>query len=556
MGGDGGFGNMFNDPGMYGKLAANPKTAAFMRDPQFLAKLERLKKNPADMGAELGDQRILTAMGVLLGVDMSFGGPPEGGKAAGGGRDEDGDEDMPDLRPATSAPPSKKAPEPAPSAPEPEPVDEEALAQQKAKAAADEEKKLGTENYKKRQFDEAIAHYEKAWELHKDITYLTNLGAAKFEKKDYEGAIAACSTAVTEGREMLADFKLVAKAYGRMGSSYEKMGDLGLAIENYQRALTEHRTPDILTKLRAAEKAKVIADRNAYVDPAQAEAARELGNQKFKDAEWPAAVEAYSEMTRRAPDDPRGYSNRAACLIKLLSFPAAVTDCDEAIRRDPAFVRAYLRKAQALFAMREYSRCIDVCAEAHEHDGEGRNAREIDAQQQKALSAQFTAQEGETEEQTSERIQRDPEIMSILQGMSSVGGYRRLASVVYPCASADADVCTQIPSCSPSCNRPRATPRRCRTTCRTRASVRRSRSSLPRASSSWAGRREEGRDGRERYTRERTTPYNLDTTRSSDVCSSVRNLLHSQLPSLALLQDLDRFPLDISQSQIQCQSHL
>jgi len=120
-------------------------------------------------------------------------------------------------------------------------------------------------------------------------------------------------------------------------------------------------------------------------------------------------------MIKRAPADPRGYSNRAACFIKLLSFPSAVQDCDVAIKLDPSFIRAYLRKAQAYFAMREYNKCVDVCAEATEHDAGGKNTREIEQQQQKALQAQFSAREGETEEQTMERIQRDPEIAQILQ---------------------------------------------------------------------------------------------------------------------------------------------
>jgi stress-induced-phosphoprotein 1 len=188
------------------------------------------------------------------------------------------------------------------------------------------------------------------------------------------------------------------------------MGDLPNAIANYQSSLTEHRTPDVLAKLRAAEKAKIKAEKEGYVDPQKAEEARELGNQKFKEADWPGAVEAYSEMIKRAPDDPRGYSNRAACFIKLLSFPSAVSDCDEAIKRDPKFIRAYLRKAQAYFAMREYNKCLDVCVEAQEHDEGGKNTREIEQQSSKALQAQFSAREGETEEQTMERIQRDPDV--------------------------------------------------------------------------------------------------------------------------------------------------
>jgi stress-induced-phosphoprotein 1 len=115
-------------------------------------------------------------------------------------------------------------------------------------------------------------------------------------------------------------------------------------------------------------------------------------------------------MIKRGPDDPRGYSNRAAAFIKLMTFPSAVQDCDEALKRDPKFVRAYLRKAQAYFAMREYSKCLDTCTEALEADETGANAREIEQQQQKALQAMYSAREGETEEQTMERIQRDPEV--------------------------------------------------------------------------------------------------------------------------------------------------
>ena len=408
----GGLGSMFNDPQLIQKLAKNPKTAPYLADPQFMAKLQNLKNNPQAMNQDmLSDPRFLQVMGVMLGVDMTMAETDDAEKAAAEMRAKNAAEEdmpMPDARP------SQPGKEPAPE-PEPEPEDEESIAAKRAKEEADKEKAEGTAAYKKRDFDTAIAHYTKAWEIHKDITYLTNRSAANFEKGDYDACIADCQQAIDHGREVLADFKLIAKAFGRMGSAYEKKGDLANAVEYYQRSLTEHRTPEILNKLRAAEKAKAKAEKESYIDPAKAEEARELGNQKFKDADWPGAVEAYSEMIKRAPDDPRGYSNRAACLIKLLTFPSAVADCDEAIKRDPSFIRAYLRKAQALFAMKEYNKCLDVCEEATVHDKDGKNAREIEQQSQKALQAQFSAQEGETEQQAQERIQRDPEIMGILQ---------------------------------------------------------------------------------------------------------------------------------------------
>lgn len=413
-GGLGGLGSMFNDPNLIQKLASNPKTSSLLADPSFMAKLQNLKQNPNSIGEEMRDPRFLQVMSVLLGIDMSFGGAGDaagGEPVAGFSREAEEDVPMPDARPSSAKPAEPtKAPEP-----EPEPEDEEALAKKRAKDEAEAEKKLGTENYKKRQFDAAIEHYSKAWETYKDITYLTNLSAAQFEKGAYQDAITTCEKAIEEGREMLADFKIIAKAFGRIGTSYEKLGDLPKAIVNYQKSLTEHRTPDILNKLRAAEKAQILAEKESYINPEEADKARELGNQKFKEADWPGAVEAYSEMTKRAPDDPRGYSNRAAALIKLMAFPGAVSDCDEAIKKDANFIRAYLRKAQALFAMKEYNKCIDVCAEASAHDEGGKNAREIEQQSQKALQAQFAGREGETEEQTMERIQRDPDIMAILQ---------------------------------------------------------------------------------------------------------------------------------------------
>jgi stress-induced-phosphoprotein 1 len=229
--------------------------------------------------------------------------------------------------------------------------------------------------------------------------------------------VGRCGLTLNSSQSKIITFSFIflthSRAFGRIGAACEKLGDLSNAIANYQSSLTEHRTPEILAKLRAAEKAKILAEKNAYVDPAQAEEARELGNQKFKEADWPGAVEAYTEMIKRAPEDPRGYSNRAACFIKLLSFPSAVQDCDAAIKYDPKFIRAYLRKAQAYFAMREYSKCLDVCTEASEHDEGGKNAKEIDQQQYKAIEAQYSTREGETEEQTMERIQKDPEVSLI-----------------------------------------------------------------------------------------------------------------------------------------------
>ncbi|KAI1827847.1 hypothetical protein F4861DRAFT_291778 [Xylaria intraflava] len=414
FGGDpmGGLGNMFSDPNLLQKLMNNPKTSGYLADPTFIAKIQALQKNPQNTQDIFSDPRMIQVLGVAMGVDMDMRMPDDAAPTSSRPTEAEEDVPMPDLKPSSST--SAKAPEPEP---EPE-LDEEALEKQKAKEEADKEKALGTENYKKRNFDEAIAHYSKAWDLHKDITYLNNLGAAYFEKGDYQACIDACTKAIEEGRMIYADFKMIAKSYARIGSAYEKLDDLALAVENYQKSLTEHRTPDTVNKLRAAERKKIDAAKNAYVDPAKAEEAREEGNKKFKEQDFPGAVAAYSEMIKRAPEDPRGYSNRAAAFVKLFEFPSALDDCNTAIKKDPKFIRAYIRKAQIYFGMRKYSECIDACNAATEVDNKHHNkanAREIDQQQQKALQAMYAARENETEDQTRERLMKDPELMSIMQ---------------------------------------------------------------------------------------------------------------------------------------------
>lgn len=205
----GGLGNVFKDPMLFQKLANNPKTSKFIADPSFMATMQQIQQNPSSIMQHIGDPRIMSVMSVLMGLpDMGEAPPGEDGPKA-----TEVEEELPyGASASASASASTKPAEPEPmEVDEPEPDDDEAIAKKKAKEQAEKEKALGTENYKKRQFDDAIAHYEKAWDLHKDITYMTNLGAAKFEKGDYQGAIDACKQAVEHGREVLADFKLIAK---------------------------------------------------------------------------------------------------------------------------------------------------------------------------------------------------------------------------------------------------------------------------------------------------------------------------------------------------------
>ncbi|EJD54033.1 TPR-like protein [Auricularia subglabra TFB-10046 SS5] len=362
---------------------------------------------------------MITVLGVLMGIDMQ-----------GFAREEGSDELPPGVRTDDSsrfaAEPSSPSPQPKqPPAPDVQMTEAEDDDEAKAKKEAEAEKKKGADAYRARQFDVAEQAFAKAWDIWpKDIAFLTNLAgkpqslrfafSVHFEKGDYDQCISTCEKAIDEGRGIRADYKLIAKALGRIGTAYHRKGDLTNAIKFYEKSLTEHRTPDVLNKLRDVEKEKADADKTAYINPELSDKAREEGNALFKAGSFADSVKVYTEAIKRLPSDPRAYTNRAAAYTKLAALPEALKDAEEAIKVDPTYVKAYIRKSLVLFGMREYSKAMTAAQEASDADTEKKHTREIEEQMAKIASAMQAERANETEEQTLQRAMRDPEVASIM----------------------------------------------------------------------------------------------------------------------------------------------
>ncbi|KAG8218324.1 activator of Hsp70 and Hsp90 chaperone [Butyriboletus roseoflavus] len=419
-----GLAKLFQDPNLIGKLATNPRTQKHLADPAFVQKLQLMQQNTQLAQSALGsDPRMIDVLGVAMGIDLQ------------GFSREDGSDDLPPGLKKTSVPSpppspprtrstpssstSNSKPTPPPPAPEPEEEDvemsEEDAEEAKAKADALAEKEKGSEYYKQRQFDDAASAFSKAWDLWpKDITFLTNLGAVYFEQGEYDKCIETCEKAVEEGRSHRVDFKLLAKALGRIGSAYSQKGDLVSAKKYFQKSLAEHRDAAVLAKLQVTEKALADVERQAYIDPAKSAVAREEGNVAFKAGDFAGAVKFYAESIKRDPSDARGYNNRAAAYMKLLALAEALKDANESIKVDPSFVKAYIRKASILHAMREYSKALEALQAASTADTADAHTAEIQAQEMKIQQALFSQRAGETEEQTLERAMKDPEVAAIM----------------------------------------------------------------------------------------------------------------------------------------------
>lgn len=67
----------------------------------------------------------------------------------------------------------------------------------------------------------------------------------RFEQKDYDSCIADCKKAIEDGRALRADFKIIARAYERMGNALMKTEKLQEAMKAYSDSLVENRTKEV-----------------------------------------------------------------------------------------------------------------------------------------------------------------------------------------------------------------------------------------------------------------------------------------------------------------------
>lgn len=374
--------NPFNSPDIFLKLASDPRTKGYLSDPEYMKLLQELRTNPQSLSINLQDTRVLTTLSVLLGMSADM-------------------EESMETEPMNSSEPPKPKPEP-----KPQKKEEDNLPPEKRKAL--EEKKLGNEAYKKKSFEEALEHYNKAVELDPtEIIYLLNIAAVYFEQKNYQKCIAQCEKAIEIGRENRADFKLIAKAFTRIGHAYKKMENWKQAKVYYEKSMSEHRTPEIKTLLSDIDKIIKEEERKAYIDPIKAEEEKELGNQKYKDGDYPAAIKHYSEAIRRNPDDPKYYSNRAACYTKLAAFDLGLKDCEKVVELDPKFIKGWIRKGKILQAMQQQGKALSAYQKALELDPQ--NSEALEGYRSCAVSASSNPEE------VRKRAMADPEIQSILR---------------------------------------------------------------------------------------------------------------------------------------------
>jgi stress-induced-phosphoprotein 1 len=400
------FGDAFSGPEMWPKLTADPTTRAFLQQPDFVKMMQEIQKNPSNLNLYLKDQRVMQALGVMLNVKLQSRSPE--------------DMEIPEAQPERKRPAESEPMKENTRQPEAEEISDEEKEMRERKANGQKEKDAGNAAYKKKDFEAAVEHYTKAVELNdEDISFLTNRAAVFLEMGKYEDCIKDCEKAVERGRELRADYKMVARALTRKGTALVKMAkvskDYEPAIETFQKALTEHRNPETLKKLNEAEKAKKDLEQKEYFDPNIAEEERDKGNDFFKEQKYPEAIKHYAEALRRNPKDYKAYSNRAACYTKLGALPEGLKDAEKCIEIEPTFAKGYTRKGAIQFFMKEHEKALETYQNGLKHDRQNQELRDgissCIEQINKASRGDLTPEE--LKERQAKGMQ-DPEIQNIL----------------------------------------------------------------------------------------------------------------------------------------------
>lgn len=387
---------------LWSKLKTHPETAELLQDPSFQSVLDELREDPSSFSRHISDNRVIKLFTVMSKLGQENGGATGGEPGSTTVVDDDMENAAKKRQTDAPMPDAAKAKKPK----EPTTPAERAVL----------EKERGTAAYKNRDFPTAIAAYTSALELDPDnMSYLTNRAAAKLESGDVDGCIDDCKKAIEENtnRHLRTDFKIIARAYGRMGNAYLRKDDYDNAISSFEKSLVEFSDPKVKTALKDAQMIKRKKEEEAYINPEISSQVRQEGNELFKAGKFPESITKYSEAIKRNPQDAAPYSNRAAAYMKLGEFPMAMKDCDKCLEIDPTFVKAYIRKGNIHFFMKEYHKCLTVYEKGLKLAPDNKELRQGLFKTNMKIQEQQSS--GEVDEAQVQQAMKDPEIQQLLQ---------------------------------------------------------------------------------------------------------------------------------------------
>ncbi|XP_052832345.1 stress-induced-phosphoprotein 1-like [Octopus bimaculoides] len=274
----------------------------------------------------------------------------------------------------------------------------------------EEEKIKGNDEYKAKNFNKALKHYEIALEYDpNNITVINNKAAVFLDQGKYQECVELCTNALKLDPKNKVERKTLAKTYYRLAKAYEKLNDLENSLKFYDYSIIEDRNPAVIKIAQKMELDLEEQRKNAYINFDISEEENQKGNQCFKEKDYNNALNHYTEAIKRSPNDVRRHYNRALCYLKMQEYTLSLQDAESCSRIDPTYIQAYLIKGKLFQKMRAFSK-------AHL---EYEKALDIDSNCEEALkgykiSSEEAGLDTTAPEVVQRRIQRNPELRAIL----------------------------------------------------------------------------------------------------------------------------------------------
>ncbi|KAF0901530.1 hypothetical protein E2562_003511 [Oryza meyeriana var. granulata] len=211
------------------------------------------------------------------------------------------------------------------------------------------------DDYKDEFYKRAVKHYTRGAELDSgDISFLIKRAKAHFWLQEYEDCVSDCDEAVERGRELRSSIGLVADALSWKGSA---LLELAACAADYEPAITALRlslrlcpgNKETRAKLDEAESVK-----KSFEDQEAADHHQDEGQELLSQGKWEEAAAQFTEAIKMNPTDPKNFSDRAKCHIKLNVLAKGLEDADRCIELDPTFCKGYLRKGDVQLLNHNY----------------------------------------------------------------------------------------------------------------------------------------------------------------------------------------------------------
>lgn len=126
------------------------------------------------------------------------------------------------------------------------------------------------------------------------------------------------------------------------------------------------------------------------------------------------ALKEFNEGIKRDPKNKFLYSNRCACLLKLMDPVSALKDAEKAIALDPAFVKGWARKGTCHQMQKEYHKAMEAFQTGLKLEPGNKDCIEGGRRTTELIQQNVSAKNSGNDEERMAHAMADPEIRQMM----------------------------------------------------------------------------------------------------------------------------------------------